>query len=65
MEKEMEKYFADLKKELFGTIHEEKAIVIETVTDIRIVLKDWIIVLDKISSRFSILKKEFIFGEEK
>ena len=65
MEKEIEKYFTDLKKELFGTIHKEKAIVIETVTDIRIVLKDWIIVLDKISSRFSILKKEFIFGEEK
>jgi len=65
MEGEIEKYLSEIKKELFGTVFEDKAVVIETVTDIRIILKDWIVVLDKISRNFTILRKELVFGGEK
>jgi len=52
----------EIKKELFGTIHEEVVKIVETPVDIRIVCKNNIVVLDKIRGTFAIVKKELLMS---
>ncbi len=56
-EKDMEK---KLKSEIYGTAHQENVIIIETLTEIQILAEKLVFVLNKLDSKFTILKRELV-----
>jgi len=50
--------FFDQHGEIYATSHHEKDVpVIESLVDMRIVLKDVVVVLDKIDGKFSVIRR--------